>query len=413
MSPVDPISPTSPMDISPITPIAMIMDRNLDVPVTPVISPSLHLPKLVTSFQNSATAETLKRMSMQFQLITPSPLSLRETPLTAVQRRCSAPWHKRSDGISTDHVSSQQTTPISPMSGLTSTNSRTPRDNGLPLVSPSLRRHVPSLQRQNANEGLESMQSPVIEQVVCLPLRLNARPSASALRTSSVTAAHAVEQLSTEFQSTIYRHILPKPNAVLTSNASHMTARVRPRSPIHKRRTHRRHLSTSLPTRIVVHRPQTPQQKHLQASVAHLASQLVPLISVRTGQAHPGFPKSLLQYHLLTHDQLDDLARWYHQTIDAGEERWMYPCPIAWDKVWCDSSSSSTSITENVSRRQLVDLDTKRRRWGRFIGLKGCDSPVEEQQESLTERMEREWRAALRKAEEEQRVREKLWGRRW
>lgn len=413
MSPVDPISPTSPMDISPITPLAVMMNRDFRTPATPVISPSVHLPKLVTSFQNSTTAETLKRMSMQFQLPTPSPLSLRETPLTAVQRRCSVPWHKRADAMSKEHTSSQRVSPTSPMSGLTPTNPAAPQDPGLPLLSPALRRRVPSLQRRNANEGLEGMQSPIIEQVVCLPLRLNARPSASALRTSTETQAHAVEQLSTEFQSTTHRHILPKPSAVLPSNASLTTARVRPRSPIHKRRSHRRHLSTSLPTRVIVHRPQTPQQKHLQASVAHLASQLVPLISVRTGQAHPGFPKSLLQYHLLTHEQLDDLARWYHQTIDAGEERWMYPCPIAWGKVWCGSSSSSTANTESVSRRQLVDLDTKRRRWGRFIGLTGCESPVEEPHESITERMEREWRAALRRAEEEQRVREKLWGRRW
>jgi len=61
-----------------------------------------------------------------------------------------------------------------------------------------------------------------------------------------------------------------------------------------------------------------------------------------------------------------------------------------------------------------VDLVTKRRRWGRFIGLRGCDSPNEsEEQEGLLERMEREWRNALRRAEEEERVREKMWRGRW
>lgn len=408
------MSPISPMDISPITPTAMVRNEHYDLPGTPVISPSVHLPKIVTSFQNSSTTETLRRMSVQFQLLTPSPLSLLETPLTAVERRCSAPWHKRSGAVSTNYAASQRDTPASPMSSLYSADPRTPRGDDLPPISPSVRRQPPSLRRQNANEGLESMHSPIIEQIVRLPLRLNSRrPSVAALQTSSETQAHPVEQLTTEFQSTTYRRILPKPSAVLTSNASPTTARVKPRSPIRKRRAHRRHLSTSLPTKVVVRRPQTPQQKHLQASVAHLGSQLVPLISVKTGQAHPEFPQSLLQYHLLTHDQLDDLARWYHQTVDAGEERWMYPCPIAFGKVWCGSSRTTTVAADNETRRHVVDLDTKRRRWGRFIGLRGCESPVEEQAESITERMEREWRAALKRAEEEYRIREKLWGRRF
>ena len=413
MSPVDPISPISPMDISPVTPIAMVGNGQFDLPATPVISPSVHLPKIVTSFQNSATADTLRRMSIQFQLLTPSPLSLRETPLTAVQGRCSAPWHKRSDAVSTKHTASRRDTPASPMSGLTSSGPRTPRDNDLPPSSPAMHRHVPSFQRQNANEGLESMQSTTIEQIVRLPLRLNPRPSVIALRTSSEIQAHDVEQLSTEFQTTTYRPILPKPNAILDPNTSPTSTRVKPRSPIHKRRPHRRHPSLSLPTKITIRRPQTPQQKHLQASIAHLGSQLVPLISVKTGRSHPEFPKSLLQYHLLTHDQLDDMARWYHQTVDAGEERWMYPCPITFGKVWCGSSSTVTTVAETAARRQPVDLDTKRRRWGRFIGLRGCDSPVDDQQESITVRMEREWREALNRAEEERRVREKLWGRRF
>ena len=383
------------------------------MPVTPLISPSMHLPKLVTSFQNSSATDALRRMSVQFQLLTPSPLSLQETPLTAVQRQRSVPWHKRNGAMVSGYPAAERDTPASPMSGLAHEDPRSPRDTNLPPISPSAHRKIPSLKRQNANDGLEAMQSPIIEHVVRLPLRLSTRPSATALQNSADIQALPTNQLSTQFQSTTYRHILPKPSAEVGSNDSPTTARVRPRSPIHKRCHHQRHLSPSQPTKIVFRRPQTPQQKQLHASIAHLGSELIPLISVRTGRAHPEFPKSLLQYHLLTHDQLDSLARWYHQTVDAGQQRWMYPCPIAWGRVWCGFSSSTTTTAETPNRRHLVDLDTKRRRWGRFIGLRGCDSPVDEQQENITERMERDWREALRKAEEDRRVQEKLWGRRF
>lgn len=120
----------------------------------------------------------------------------------------------------------------------------------------------------------------------------------------------------------------------------------------------------------------------------------------------------------------------------------MYPCPIGWGKVWCGNSAATTnarsrsgSVANGRKRRRLADLETKRRRWGRFIGLRGCESPVntggdgdgdevrirvgnnvgEEQEEGerLVQRMEREWRDALRRAEEEGRVGEKIWGRRF
>ena len=64
-----------------------------------------------------------------------------------------------------------------------------------------------------------------------------------------------------------------------------------------------------------------------------------------------------------------------------------------------------------------VTLTTKRRRWGRFIGLRGCESPEgvdeEEQQESLVDRMEREWRRAMERMREEEMMREKSWRGRW
>ena len=73
-----------------------------------------------------------------------------------------------------------------------------------------------------------------------------------------------------------------------------------------------------------------------------------------------------------------------------------------------------------------TDLETKRRRWGRFIGLRGCESPTaavdeygtpvassRESAEELARRMEREWRRALERAQEESRAWEKSWRGRW
>jgi hypothetical protein len=137
----------------------------------------------------------------------------------------------------------------------------------------------------------------------------------------------------------------------------------------------------------------------------------VPLISVTTGLPHPQFPRSLLQYHLLTHEQLDSLARWYHQVAPASRESWMYP---AWIPPYTGASGPEE---EENGGFEDVELATKRRRWGRFIGLRGCESPTTaeggEQEEGLVERMEREWLRVRQRAREEEISREKGWRGRW
>lgn len=70
-----------------------------------------------------------------------------------------------------------------------------------------------------------------------------------------------------------------------------------------------------------------------------------------------------------------------------------------------------------------MDLVTKRRRFGRFIGLRGCESPVDagerkedghgnDQGEEMVRRMEMEWQMALERAVREDPgaiVRSKWW----
>ena len=66
---------------------------------------------------------------------------------------------------------------------------------------------------------------------------------------------------------------------------------------------------------------------------------------------------------------------------------------------------------------QVLDAEHKRRRFGRFIGLQGCESPIlDEEDGKMKEEMERVLDAELRKKrkrdDEDDMIREKNWGRR-
>jgi hypothetical protein len=141
-----------------------------------------------------------------------------------------------------------------------------------------------------------------------------------------------------------------------------------------------------------------------KTATSHLQTPLVPLISVTSGLPHPTFPRSILQYHLLTHDQLDELARFYHQVTPPVSETFRYPAMIP---AWVNLNK------EDEEGEQVVDLETKRRRWGRFVGLRGCETPKDGGGREMEERMEREWRRALERARDEERLRDKGWRERW
>ncbi|RDW81728.1 uncharacterized protein DSM5745_05285 [Aspergillus mulundensis] len=136
--------------------------------------------------------------------------------------------------------------------------------------------------------------------------------------------------------------------------------------------------------------------------IAHLARKLHPLVSYSTGRTHPYFPKSILAFNLLTSAQLDALALHFHQVYPPRRESFRYPLPV---KPW---------LTTNGFVRDLgVDTEVKRRRFGRFIGLRGCESPVKAEseegkaarEESVIEQVERDWerRHMVAKAVEERR----------
>ncbi|KAI1637404.1 hypothetical protein F4809DRAFT_605151 [Biscogniauxia mediterranea] len=87
-----------------------------------------------------------------------------------------------------------------------------------------------------------------------------------------------------------------------------------------------------------------------------MALPLAPLVQLTTGEVHAAFPRTLLSFWLLTDPELEALAHFYHQRTPS-RYTFHYPCPIA-------SWSSD------------LPLEEKRRKIGRFIGLRGCQTPT-------------------------------------
>ncbi|OAA64849.1 beta-xylosidase [Cordyceps fumosorosea ARSEF 2679] len=146
-------------------------------------------------------------------------------------------------------------------------------------------------------------------------------------------------------------------------------------SPIHLRRNRRRAscrhashgaASASIRRPCGPHAAKTSTLLARNPALAHklhqMALPLSPLVQLTTGAVHPDFPTNVLQFWLLTDSQLEALASFYHQTVTPSGQPspWaaQYPCPVRW--------------------RSDAPLECKRRRMGRFIGLRGCESPVVE-----------------------------------
>lgn len=106
---------------------------------------------------------------------------------------------------------------------------------------------------------------------------------------------------------------------------------------------------SSLAARRIARRPA------LESKLQHMTLKLEWLVNVDTMQPHPNFPSNILQFWLLTDDQLEAMASFYHQRTPSRHSAY-YPCPVNWPR---------TGLT----------LEDKRRKFGRFIGLRGCQTP--------------------------------------
>jgi hypothetical protein len=129
--------------------------------------------------------------------------------------------------------------------------------------------------------------------------------------------------------------------------------------------------------------------------VGQMGLELRPLVQLTTGDVHPAFPWTMLQFWLLCDAQLDSMAAFYHQA-EMSEWTLQYPCPVAWHR--------------------RLPLEEKRRRFGRFIGLRGCESVAddegeEEEEGAWDDEIVREWaRQARYRDEDDDAVKRKtLW----
>ncbi|OJJ71610.1 hypothetical protein ASPBRDRAFT_30022 [Aspergillus brasiliensis CBS 101740] len=139
---------------------------------------------------------------------------------------------------------------------------------------------------------------------------------------------------------------------------------------------------------------------YLHRILNHLRTPLHALVSSTTGHEHPDFPRSLLQYNLLTSEQLDRLAVHFHQVHPPVRGTFWYPVLIVpWLK-----RDHGTYVNRVVDGKEEVGLEVKRRRFGRFIGLRGC----EESSSSGNERRRRGRRRARARAREREREREEM-----
>lgn len=210
--------------------------------------------------------------------------------------------------------------------------------------------------------------------------------------------------------------------------------------------------------------PVTRRNSTLAKKIATLQLRLAPLVPLPSGPPHPAFPKTLMAFHLLTEDELDSIAHYYHQST-PGPWSNHYPAPMNWDKeflaraappadahssarrhsrrlsadekVWLGelmktvedlsaprgsvtlgSSGPSSSTNANGSRREednpyagLSEKDRvriKRRKVGKFIGLVGMETPVEEVAGRIQASLDR----AIESSREEFRRNEELMTRR-
>ncbi|CAF9939819.1 MAG: hypothetical protein HETSPECPRED_001904 [Heterodermia speciosa] len=153
----------------------------------------------------------------------------------------------------------------------------------------------------------------------------------------------------------------------------------------------------------------------------HLRTPLRPLISITTGLPHPLFPATLLHYHLLTTTALDDLAHYYHQRTPS-EFSFGYPLPVVqrWHSKATPSANSPTT-TKTIqdllgfasdpqqSGNESAELEAKRRRFGRFVGLRGCESPSAAVDEGEMRREMERWVANEMRKREEREAEKRFW----
>lgn len=95
-----------------------------------------------------------------------------------------------------------------------------------------------------------------------------------------------------------------------------------------------------------------PKNKALAQKLATLRLPLAPLVPLPDGSPHAAFPRTLLAYHILTEEQLDSIAHYYHQST-PGFWTNQYPECMNWDKAFLNASKEASERGRQDALRRL------------------------------------------------------------
>lgn len=141
-----------------------------------------------------------------------------------------------------------------------------------------------------------------------------------------------------------------------------------------------------------VRRTVLTSNRDLAIIVGYMRHPVTPMHQLGTGLVHPDFPTTWAGVALLTEEQMDDIAQFYHQT--GGWNQWwlQYPCPVLWrpeDGVW-------------IKRRKMME----------FIGIRKPERPPIEVVgwlNDLEEEVQRRVQEERVREERREELRRKMW----
>jgi len=122
----------------------------------------------------------------------------------------------------------------------------------------------------------------------------------------------------------------------------------------------------------IIHRSRSDT---LASKIATLHLKIAPIICVVSGEPHSAYPNTMLEFWLLTEARLDMMAHYYSQSTPSKYTN-MYPRTMGWDKGFLSSLGEDQATTDGRYQLSTADrIAIKRRKFARFIGMRGCEIP--------------------------------------
>ncbi|KAF2270628.1 hypothetical protein CC78DRAFT_137792 [Lojkania enalia] len=120
--------------------------------------------------------------------------------------------------------------------------------------------------------------------------------------------------------------------------------------------------------------PSTRKNLELATKIEHMRLNIAPIVHVETGIPPVEFPSTMLQFFLLTEDQLDAMAHYYEQST-PGPNTYDYPQTMDWNKPFLSRPKEDQKAEEGCGFSDFERLRIKMRIFARFIGMSGAETP--------------------------------------